>query len=74
MPTLALVLSTTSHQLVPGTSSNLQIDSQRLTENRQMGGSHHHKNASAHLSARAPPTTPESASLQRTNSLLFARL
>ena len=74
MLALALILATASQQLVPGTTSNLQIDRHTWTNERQMGGFHHHKNAPAHLSARAPPTTLESVSLQRTYSLLFARL
>ena len=71
---LALVLATPSQQLLPGTTSNLQIDRRTWTDERQMGGSHHHKNAPAHLSARAPPTTPQSACLHYTNNFFFERL
>ena len=59
---------------LPGNTSNLQINRCTWTDERQMGGSHHHKNAPAHLSARAPPTTPQSASLHYTNNFFFERL
>ena len=74
MLALALVLATASQQLVPGTTSNLQNDRHTWTDERQMGGFHHHKNAPAHSSARAPQTPPETACLQRTNNIFFERL
>ena len=73
MLALALVLATASQQLVPGNTSDLQIDRRTWTDERQMGGSHHHKNAPAHSSARAPPLPPQLPCLQRTNNFCFEK-
>ena len=74
MLALALVLATASQQLVPTTTPNLQEYAGTWMNKRQNGGSHHHHDTPAHLSARAPPTTPESASPHYTNNIFFERL
>ena len=74
MLALALVLATASQQLVPATAWNLRIYKRTWPNKRQMGGFHHHHDAPTHSRARAPPTTPKTAHVQRTNNILIATL